>query len=165
MSYGTGNILPTLFQKAFGPSNSTFLLVFHALTVCDTASFSALVIELPLKGRIVIIKIMKKNKGNRACFCGRACRSCAPPTFLTIFEGGLGRVSKRHVRGRWKKAMKISILWNLTQLTQLGHSVTKMKLKCHESSGSPQHLPSKASERKFNSATRVPLTKGTFPTL
>ena len=65
---------PTLFPKAFGPSNSTFLL-FHALTVCDTASFSALVIELPLRGRIVIIKIMKKNKGNRACFCGRAADS------------------------------------------------------------------------------------------
>ena len=68
-------------SKSLGPSNSTFLLVFHALTACDTASFSALVIELPLKGRIVIIKIMKKNKGNRACFCGRACRSCAPPHF------------------------------------------------------------------------------------
>ena len=39
--YGTGNFLPTLFPKAFGPFNSTFLLVFHALTVCDTASFSA----------------------------------------------------------------------------------------------------------------------------
>ena len=36
-----GNILPTLFAKAFGPSNSTFLPVFHALTVCDTASLSA----------------------------------------------------------------------------------------------------------------------------
>ena len=42
MSYATGNILPTLFAKAFGPSNSTFLLpVLRALTVCDTASFSA----------------------------------------------------------------------------------------------------------------------------
>ena len=42
VSYGTGNILPTLYPElAFGPSNSTFLLVFHALTVCDTASFSA----------------------------------------------------------------------------------------------------------------------------
>ena len=41
MSCGTGNVLPTLFPKAFGPSKSTFLLVFHALTVCDTASFSA----------------------------------------------------------------------------------------------------------------------------
>ena len=28
-------------------------------------------------------------------------------------EGGLGRVSKRHVRGRLKKALKNSILWNL----------------------------------------------------
>ena len=61
--------------------------------------------------------------------------------------------------------MKNSILWNLTQLTQLGHSVIKMKLKCHESSGSARHPLSKASVRKFNSVTRVPLTKGTFPTL
>ena len=38
----TGNILPTLFAKAFGPSDSTFLLpVLRALTVCDTASSSA----------------------------------------------------------------------------------------------------------------------------
>ena len=36
-----GNILPLLFAKAFGPSNSTFLPVFHALTVCDTASLPA----------------------------------------------------------------------------------------------------------------------------
>ena len=35
------NILPTLFPKAFGPSNSTFLFGLHALAVCDTASFSA----------------------------------------------------------------------------------------------------------------------------
>ena len=109
VSYGTGNILPTLFPKvALGPSNSTFLLVFHTLTVSDTASASPLIIELPLKGRIVIIKIMKKNKGNRACFC-----CCPPPAFLAIFEGGLGRVLKRHVRGRWKKALKNSTLWNL----------------------------------------------------
>ena len=31
----------TLSKAAFGPSNSMFVLVFHALTVCDTASFSA----------------------------------------------------------------------------------------------------------------------------
>ena len=42
MSCVTGNILPTLFAKAFGPSNSTFLLpVLRTLTVCDTASSSA----------------------------------------------------------------------------------------------------------------------------
>ena len=36
------NILPTyLFAKALVPSKSKFLLVFHALTVCDTTSFSA----------------------------------------------------------------------------------------------------------------------------
>ena len=28
-------------------------------------------------------------------------------------RGGLGRVSKRHARGRLKKALKYSILWNL----------------------------------------------------
>ena len=38
----THNILPTyLFAKALVPSKSKFLLLFHALTVCDTISFSA----------------------------------------------------------------------------------------------------------------------------
>ena len=88
VSYGTGNILPTLFPKAFGPSNSKFLLVFHALRVCHRASFSpGHRIILPLKGRIVITKIMNKNKGHRACFCGRAADSA--------------------------KALKNSISWNL----------------------------------------------------
>ena len=43
MSYVTGYNLPTLFAKAFGPSNSTFFLpaVLRALTVCDTAYSSA----------------------------------------------------------------------------------------------------------------------------
>ena len=36
-----GNILTILFAKAFGPSSSTFLPVFHALTVRDTASLPA----------------------------------------------------------------------------------------------------------------------------
>ena len=49
-------------------------------------------------------------------------------------------------------------------MKQLGHTVIKMKLTCHES-GSAQHPLSKASVRNFNSATRVPLTLGTFPTL
>ena len=45
---------------------------------------SPLVIELPLKGSIVIIKIMEKNKGHRACFLRYSCRQCAPPAFLAI---------------------------------------------------------------------------------
>ena len=62
VSYGTGNNLPTLFPKvAFGPSNSTFLLFFHTLTVSDTDSASPLIIELPFKGRIVIIKITRNT--------------------------------------------------------------------------------------------------------
>ena len=61
---------------------------------------SPLVIELPLKGSIVIIKIMKKNKGRRACFFGSAADSAHHLNFLQ-----LGRVSKRHVRGWWKKAL------------------------------------------------------------
>ena len=85
--------VPTHFPKAFGSSNSTFLLVFHSLTVIQHPS--PLVIELPLKGRIVIIKIMKKNKGHSACFCCRAADSAHHLHFLQ-----LGRVSERHVRGR-----------------------------------------------------------------
>ena len=41
---------------------------------------------------------------------------CAPPAFLVIFEWGLGRGSKRHAGhagGRWKKALKNTVLWNL----------------------------------------------------
>ena len=38
---------------------------------------SPLVIELLLKGSTVIIKIMKKNKGHRAYFCGRAAADSA----------------------------------------------------------------------------------------
>ena len=56
MSYGTGNILPTLFPKAFGPSNSTFLLVFQALTVCDAASFSAGHRIAIKKGELLLLK-------------------------------------------------------------------------------------------------------------
>ena len=38
----THNILATyLFARAFVPSKSKFLPLFHALTVCDTTSFSA----------------------------------------------------------------------------------------------------------------------------
>ena len=93
---------------------------------------SPLVIELPLKGRIVIIKKMKKNKGNRACFC-----CCPPPAFLAIFEGGLGRVLKRHVRGRWKKALKFYGIY--IEIKQLGHNVI-----------TSQHPISEASMGKFN---------------
>ena len=71
MSYGTGNILPILFPKVFGPSNSTFLFVFLALTMCDTVSFSAghrIAIE---RRHIVIIKIIAKYvhvlKPNKRC--------------------------------------------------------------------------------------------------
>ena len=56
VSYGTGNILPTLFPKAFGPSNSTFLLVFQALTVCDAASFSAGHRIAIKKGELLLLK-------------------------------------------------------------------------------------------------------------
>ena len=56
---------------------------------------------------------MKKKKGHRACFCSRAEDSAHHLHFLRFFEGGLGRVSKRHVRGRLKKALKNSISWNL----------------------------------------------------
>ena len=84
VSYGTGNILPTLFPKvALGPSNSTFLLVFHTLTVSDTASASPLIIELPWKGRIVIIKMMNK-KGHCACFCRSAADSAHHLHFLWV---------------------------------------------------------------------------------
>ena len=107
-----------------------------------TASFP-LVIELPLKRSFVIIEIMKKNKGDRACFSGRAADSAHHLHFLQ-----LGRLSKWHVRGRWKTALKNSILWNLHGGKAIKtYNVIKLKLKGHES-GSAQHSLSKASVRK-----------------
>ena len=63
---------------------------------------------------------MKKNKDHRACFGGRAGDSAHHLHFLQ-----LGRVSKRHVRGRWKKALKNSVLWNL-------HGGKAIKTYCHK---------------------------------
>ena len=54
-----------------------------------------------------------------------------------IFEGGLGRVSKRHVRGKWKKALKFYGIY--IEIKQLGHNVI-----------TSQHPISEASVRKFN---------------
>ena len=155
VSYGTGNILPTLFPKvALGPSNSTFLLVFHTLTVSDTASASPLIIELPLKGRIVIIKVMNKNKGHCACFCGSAADSAHHLHFLWgliedwgEFQSGMYVVGGRH---HWK----IRFYGIYIEIKQLGHNVIKMKLKCPES-GSAQHPLSKASVRQFNSVIDI----------
>ena len=76
----------------------------------------------------------------------------------------MGRVSKRHARGRLKKALKNSISWNLHRdkaiRTQRDKDEKKssLNLKSDESRGSVQRPLWKASERKFNSATRVLLT-------
>ena len=62
---------------------------------------SPLVIELPLKGSIiVIITIMKKIRVAVLVFFGTAADSAHHLNFLQ-----LERVSKRHVRGWWKKAL------------------------------------------------------------
>ena len=52
---------------------------------------SPLIIDLPLKGRIVIIKIMKKNKGHRACFCGRAADIAHHLHFLRVLRENWGK--------------------------------------------------------------------------
>ena len=65
---------------------------------------SPLVIELPLKGRIGIIKIMKKTKGHRACVCGKAADSAHHLHFLRFlredwgeFQSGMYvKVGKKH---------------------------------------------------------------------
>ena len=79
-------------------------------------------------------------------------------------EGGLGQVSKRHVRGRLKKALKNSILLNLHQdeavRTYCDKDEAYMSWKWFSATST-----SKALVRNFNSATRLPLTLGTFPTL
>ena len=60
---------------------------------------TTLVIELTLKGSIVIIKIMTKNKGHHSRFCERAADSAHHVHFLQ-----LGQVSNRlvYVEGRRK---------------------------------------------------------------
>ena len=107
MSMGQEISYPHSFQRPLVHLTRRFSLSSMPLQ-CVIQLPSPLVIELPLKGSIVIIKIMKKNKGHHACFCSRAVDSVHHLCFLQ-----LGRVSKRHVRGRWKKALKNSILWNL----------------------------------------------------
>ena len=154
MSYGTGNILPTLFPKvALGPSNSTILLVFHTLTVSDTASASPLIIELPWKGRIVIIKMMNK-KGHCACFCRSAADSAHHLHFLWVLIEDWGEFqSDMYVVGG-RNHWKIRSYGIYIEIKQLGHNVIKMKLKCPES-GSAQHPLSKASVRQFNSVIDI----------
>ena len=73
------------------------------------------------------------------------------------------RTTCMYVEG-WKKHWKIQFYGIYSKMKQLGHTVIKMKPTCHEG-GSAQHPLSKASVRNFNSATRLPLTLGTFTTL
>ena len=142
VSYGTGNILPTLFPKAFGPSKSTFLLVFHALTVWDTASFSAghrIAIE---RKHCYYLKKWRKIRVTVLVFAVGlqivriTCVSCNWGEFQSgmYVEGG-----RRH----WK----IRFYGIYIEVKQLGHNVIKVKLKCHESS-SEQHPLSTSSVRK-----------------
>ena len=79
--------------------------------MCDTASFSAghrIAIErkhcyyLNNEIKRVLVFTVELQIVRTTCI---SCDS----------EGGLGQVSKRHVRGRLKKALKDSILWNLHQ--------------------------------------------------
>ena len=79
--------------------------------MCDTASFSAghrIAIErkhcyyLDNEIKRVLVFAVELQIVRTTCI---SCDS----------EGGLGQVSKRHVRGRLKKALKNSILWNLHQ--------------------------------------------------
>ena len=59
-----------------------------------------------------------------------SCRKSEPPALLTIFERGLKRVSKRHVRGRWKEALKIRFYGINIEMKQLGHNVIEINLEC-----------------------------------
>ena len=47
-----------------------------------------------LKGRTVLIKIIKYKMGSPSSFLRWSCRKGAPNAFSPIFERGLGRVSK-----------------------------------------------------------------------
>ena len=56
-------------------------------------------------------------------------RKCAPHAFPSIFERGLGRVSRWHVCGRGKKALKIRFYRIYIEISQLGRNVIKMALE------------------------------------
>ena len=59
-----------------------------------------------------------------------------------------GQFQSGTLRGRWKKALKNSILWNL-------HRDEAIRTQCDkDESGSAQRPLSKTSVRKFNSATQ-----------
>ena len=60
---------------------------------------------------LCLLKSWNKKWGSPCSFLRYSCRKCSPNAFPTIF--GLGRVSKWHVCGRGKKALKIPFLQNL----------------------------------------------------
>ena len=66
------------------------------------------------------------------CFCVKAAESAHYQHSLRFLSED-GRLSKRHVCGSWKKALKNTILWNYIEIKQLGieNDVIKMKSEYH----------------------------------
>ena len=110
--------------------------------------------KIAIKKRIVIGKIMKKNSGHRACFCGRAADSVHYLHFLRVLREDWGNFESGMYVGGGIKHRKIRLYGIYIKINQLRHNVVKMMLKCHES-GSAQHLLLKASVRKFNSVIDI----------
>ena len=79
-----------------------YALVFTLRSKVDLICTRAL--RLVIAQSVQFSKIAKKQNID-LCQFSLKCRKCAPHAFSPIIERGLGRVSRRHVRGREKKVL------------------------------------------------------------
>ena len=147
-------IFSVLWDRKYPTHTLSKTGLLSTLTVCDTASASPLIIELPLKGRIIIIKIMNQHNGHRACFCGSAADSAHHLHFRWVLIEDWGEFQSGMYVGGGRNPWKIRFYGIYIEIKQLGHNLIKMNCKCPES-GSAQHPLSKALVRQFNSVIDI----------
>ena len=75
---------------------------------------------------------MNKNKGHRACFCGRAADSAHHLHFLRILREDWGEFQNGIYVEGGRKHWKIRYYGIYIEIQQLVHNVIKMNLKSHE---------------------------------
>ena len=86
--------------------------------------------------------------------------------FMPIFERGLGRVSKRHVRGKSIGKKRFYGIYIEIKQLEVGHNVITMKLECHlKWFSTTSTIEGLGKDSTLNSTTRVPRTLCTFSTL
>ena len=91
-------VYPLTYQKKMPFYALVFTLRSKVDLICTRA------IRLVIAQSVQFSKIAKKLNID-LCQFSLKCRKCAPHAFSPIIERGLGRVSKRHVRGREKKVL------------------------------------------------------------